>query len=196
MHDIVRGLLTGDASLGGARAALVEIQSIRYRHIGWLHDRLGWLSRGITVTEREDTQNGVLYRLKTMSHPDLDRYWTIDEYDLSPRKSLRVVYACDGNLSFAGKPRTSRRVAFRAAGSRDALQTALDDYGIRSTYTEDDRVSVISEDVGKLLELVAPPTPGSEYKWADNLTEYADIKDAVESVERDYADWGLTLLQD
>ena len=197
LHKLIRGLLASDGTLDGSRAALVEVQGTRYRHIKWLHEGLDWLSRGITVTDRPDEiTNGVIYRLRTMAHPALDQYWTTDEYDLTAPESLRVIYACDGSLSFAGVPRTSRRIVFRAEGSRDMLQSALEAHGIESTYNANDgRVSVPSDDVERLLELVAPPIPGSEYKWADNLTEYSDIKDVVESVEQDYARWSQGLLQ-
>ncbi|WP_255518511.1 hypothetical protein [Haloarcula sp. CBA1131] len=39
-------------------------------HIEWCHDKLGWFSRGIT----QDIEG--TYRLRTVSHPTLGRYWT------------------------------------------------------------------------------------------------------------------------
>jgi len=73
MHEAVVGLLVGDGSVGGRAHACIEIQSVRIEHLRYCHRQLGPLSKGITRTERPDSDRP-LYRLRTMSHPDLDRY--------------------------------------------------------------------------------------------------------------------------
>jgi hypothetical protein len=70
-HETVRGLLLGDGSLGGRESPNLRVESVRGAHIEWLHGELGWLSRGVS---RYHKDGAWVYRLQTMSHPELGEY--------------------------------------------------------------------------------------------------------------------------
>lgn len=184
LHGTVRGLLLGDGSLEADEKPVLAVTSERRPHIEWLHDQLGWLSRGITREDRGE------YRIRTMAHSDLGRYrswvnapptgWT-----LTPQPA-RIWYACDGALSWTGRDRTTRQVTFAAENDskREALVVLLNQDGFDATAW-DRRIALSSTETGRWLEWLGDPTPGSEYKWAGSLAEYRAIRDGPDS-EVDY----------
>ena len=167
-HETVRGLLLGDGSLGGRESPNLRVESVRREHIAWLHDELGWLSRGVSRFEKDGS---TVYRLTTMSHPDLARYlawrsappqsgWTLT------RQAARVWYACDGSLSAAGRGGDTPQISFAAMddGKRAALVAALDRARFAARSWER-RVGLAESAVSRWLDWLGGPTPGSEHKW-------------------------------
>ena len=69
-REIVRGLLLGDGSLEANDLAYLRCASKHLEHLQWVSDKLGWRARGVTCYSSD------IYRLRTMSHPNLGRYWT------------------------------------------------------------------------------------------------------------------------
>ena len=167
-HEMVRGLLLGDGSLGGRESPNLRVESVRREHIAWLHDELGWLSRGVSRFEKDGS---TVYRLTTMSHPDLARYlawrsappqsgWTLT------RQAARVWYACDGSLSAAGRGGDTPQISFAAMddGKRAALVAALERAGF-DPHSWDRRIGLAKSAVSRWLDWLNDPTPGSEHKW-------------------------------
>ena len=73
-----------------------------------------------------DLRSSDTYRFQTMSHPNLDRYWTWMEapstgYSLTPT-AARVWYDCDGTLRFGGSSDVPQ-VVFTATA--DAKRAAI-----------------------------------------------------------------------
>ena len=169
-HEIVRGLILGDGSLGGRETANLRVASVRRVHVEWLHDELGWLSRGITRFEHADTERWV-YRLATMAHADLGRYVAWQEappkagWELS-RPVARVWYACDGSLSWSGRETSIPQVSFAAGDDRKcaALVAALERAGFEA-HGWKRRLGLATGDVGAWFAWLGDPPPGSEHKW-------------------------------
>jgi hypothetical protein len=167
-HEIVRGLLLGDGSLGGRESPNLRVESVRRVHIAWLHGELGWLSRGVSRYSKDGT---TVYRLQTMSHPDLGQYlswcsappesgWTLT------RQAARVWYACDGSLSAAGRDGGTAQISFAAMDERKrhALVAILSRAGF-AAQSWSRRVGLPAAAVREWLEWVGEPTPGSKHKW-------------------------------
>jgi hypothetical protein len=170
-HETVRGLLLGDGSLGGRESPNLRVESVRRTHIEWLHAELGWLSRGVS---RYSKDGATVYRLQTMSHPDLGQYlawrsappqsgWRLT------RQAARVWYACDGSLSAAGRDGGTSQISFAAIDERKrhALVVALGRAGFTASSWRR-RVGLSAAAVDEWLEWIGEPTPGSEHKWRRN----------------------------
>jgi hypothetical protein len=167
-HETVRGLLLGDGSLGGRESPNLRVESVRRAHIEWLHDELGWLSRGVSRYHKDGAR---VYRLQTMSHPALGEYlswrsapprsgWTLT------RQAARVWYACDGSLSAAGRDGGTSQISFAAMDEekRHALVAALQRAGFAASSWSR-RVGLPVAAVREWLEWIGDPPPGSEHKW-------------------------------
>ncbi len=173
-HEIVRGLLLGDGTLGGRRRPSLEVQSTREPHLRWLHRQLGWLSRGITQDGR-----GV-YRLRTMSHGDLSEYesWRPtppSNWELTPQ-AARVWYACDGAVGFTSDGARAQ-ITFAASNDekRTALRRLLSQAGFQSAKW-DRRVALNRDETGDWLAWLGDPVPGSEHKWATSRAVYQRLR--------------------
>lgn len=173
-REIIRGLLLGDGSLEANDLAYLRCASKRQRHLEWLADELGWLSRGVTY-DSSDT-----YRLRTMSHPNLGRYWTWVEapstgYSLTP-VAARVWYACDGTISFGGASDVPQ-ITFAATSDakREAVAQLLTQRGFDS-MTWDRRVALPRAETKHWLDWIGEPSPGSEYKWCIDESTYREIR--------------------
>lgn len=182
LDDVIRGCLLGDGSLDNPNDGppALRISSMREAHIEWVHDQLGWLSRGVTNDSRG------AYRLRTMSHPHLGAFWTwqgtppAEGWTLS-RPIARIWYACDGSLEWPGQ---SDRPRVQWTISDEAKRTAV----LRVLREEDyepmeweRRVALPIEATDQWLEWVGPPTPGSEYKWATDRSEYEARREDVQA---------------
>jgi hypothetical protein len=116
------------------------------------------------------TVRGV-YRLQTMSHPELGGYlsWRsappASGWRLT-RQAARVWYACDGSLSAAGRDGGTSQISFAAMDERKrhALVAALGRAGFTASSWRR-RVGLSAAAVGEWLDWVGEPTPGSEHKW-------------------------------
>lgn len=177
LHEFVRGLLLGDGSVDGRKTARIEVQSRNRRLIEWMHEHLGWLSRGVTETQREGND---LYRLRTMSHPGLDRYWTWGSaipsgWELTPR-TARPWYACDGAMTFGGIDRDQRQVTLSATDDefRETAVSLLETAGY-DAEARDRRVEFRKSEIGNWLDWLGDSVPGVEHKWADSLVEYRTL---------------------
>jgi len=168
----VRGLLLGDASLEGRETPLLAVSSVREPHARWVHDQLGWLSRGIEATTHA-------YRVRTVAHPAFERYLTWTGYDGVPRtgwsltpRAARPWYACDGALSFTSDGATGQ-VTFAAEteAHQRALVRLLAGAGFAARRWER-RVALPRAATGRWLDWLGEPTPGSEHKWAKTHEEY------------------------
>lgn len=173
-REIVRGLLLGDGSLDSNKHAYLRCGSKRQRHLKWLAEELGWLSRGVTH-DSSDT-----YRLRTMGHPYLGRYWTWMEapstgYSLTP-PAARVWYACDGTISFGGASDVPQ-ITFAATGDakREAITQLLAQRGFEPMVW-DRRVALPRAKTKSWLEWLGEPSPGSEYKWCIDESEYTQLR--------------------
>jgi hypothetical protein len=176
-HETIRGCLLGDGNLDNPNDGppALRIASMREPHIGWIHDQLGWLSRGVT---RDDSG---AYRLRTMSHPDLGRYWTwqggppADGWELT-RPIARIWYACDGGLEWPGdstRPRatwTSTDDDKRAALARGLRAQGYD------PMEWDRRLALEFDATERWLDWLGAPSPGSAYKWALERAEYEELR--------------------
>ena len=167
-HETVRGLLLGDGSLGGHVSPNLRVESVRRAHIEWLHNELGWLSRGVSRYQKDGAS---VYRLQTMSHPDLGEYlsWRSAPPESGwrlTRQAARIWYACDGSLSVAGRDGGTSQISFAAMDERKrhALEAALQRAGFAARSWRR-RVGLPTAAVHKWLEWVGEPTPGSEHKW-------------------------------
>jgi hypothetical protein len=173
-REIVRGLLLGDGSLDANDLTYLRVSSTRQSHIEWLANELGWLSRGVTYDSSE------AYRLRTMSHPNLGRYWTWMEapstgYTLTPT-AARIWYACDGTLSFAGSSDVPQiTFAAKADKKRLALKDLLAHRGFDPLLWER-RVALPREQTKQWLSWLGEPTPGSEYKWCTDEPQYRQLR--------------------
>ncbi len=173
-REIVRGLLLGDGSLESNDLTYLRCGSKRQRHIEWLADELGWLARGVTY-DSSDT-----YRLRTMSHPNLGRYWTWMEapstgYTLTPT-AARVWYACDGTISFGGASDVPQ-ITFAASSDakREAIAQLLAQRGFEP-MTWDRRIALPREKTKQWLSWIGDPSPGSEYKWCTTESRYQELR--------------------
>ncbi|KAB7518806.1 hypothetical protein [Halosegnis rubeus] len=175
--EFVRGLLLGDASLEGRSTPLLAITSMREQHARWIHDELGWLSRGVEQME------GGAYRVRTVVHPRFGRYLTwsggdgvpTTGWELTPR-AARPWYACDGGFSFTSAGATGQ-VTFPAA--TDARQRALERLLGRAGFRAlrwDRRVALPRSVTQRWLDWLGEPTPGSEHKWATSKDEYEPLR--------------------
>jgi hypothetical protein len=173
-REIVRGLLLGDGSLEANDLAYLRCASKRLEHLQWVSDELGWLARGVTY-DSSDT-----YRLRTMSHPNLGRYWTWMEapstgYSLTPT-AARVWYACDGTLSFGGSSDVPQ-VVFSATADpkRAAIRQLLAQRGFQPMEWQR-RVALPREKTKPWLKWLGESTPGSEYKWCTDEATYRQLR--------------------
>lgn len=173
-REIVRGLLLGDGSLESNDLTYLRCGSKRRAHAEWLAEELGWLARGVTVDA------GDTYRLRTMSHPNLGRYWTWTEapstgYSLTPT-AARVWYACDGTISFAGASDVPQ-ITFAASSDakREAVAQLLSQRGFEP-LTWDRRVALPREQTKPWLNWIDDPAPGSEYKWCTTEEAYQNSR--------------------
>ena len=143
---------------------------MRKHHLQWLAEELGWLASGVTL------ESDAAYRLRTMSHPHFDHYWTwmdapSTEYTLTPT-AARVWYACDGTVSFGGAsdiPQLTFTVT--ADGRREALAELLAQQEFEPMVW-DRRVGLTHHQTKRWLEWIGEPTPGSEYKWCTDESAY------------------------
>jgi hypothetical protein len=83
-HETVRGLLLGDGFLGGRESPNLRVESVRGAHIEWL-------SRGVSRYHKDGTR---VYRLQTMSHPELGQYLSWRSAPPASGWTLR----CDGRV--------------------------------------------------------------------------------------------------
>ncbi len=181
-REIIRGMLLGDGSLDANEHAYLRCGSKRQPHLEWLADELGWLSRGVT-RESDDT-----YRLRTMGHPNLGRYWTwmsgpSTGYSLTPT-AARVWHACDGALSFGGSSDVPR-IAFAATSDakRDAIAQLLAQRGFQPQIW-DRRVALPRAKTKPWLNWIGDPSPGSEYKWCVDEASYRDARNSGETASQ------------
>lgn len=174
-REIVRGLLLGDGSLEANNHAYLRCSSKRQRHLEWLSEELGWLARGVTYDSSET------YRLRTMSHPNLGRYWTwmtapSTGYSLTPT-AARVWYACDGTISFGGASDVPQiTFAATADAKRQAIGQLLAQRGFQPMIW-DRRVALPREKTKPWLNWIGEPSPGSEYKWCTDEATYARMRE-------------------
>ena len=169
----IRGCPLGDGSLDAPNTGppALRISSMRRDHIEWLHDCLGWLSRGVTRDGRD------AYRLRTMSHPVFGRYWTW--HGAPPTKGWRLTrgmariwYACDGSLEWPGgstRPRVQWTISDER--KRDAIHRVLTDLGYQPMVWER-RIALPIDATEQWLAWLGSPSPGSEYKWSTEKAEY------------------------
>ncbi|EMA25703.1 hypothetical protein [Haloarcula argentinensis] len=171
-HEAIRGCLVGDGNLDNPNDGppALRIASMRRAHIEWIRDQLGWLVRGVT----RDTDGA--YRLRTLSHPTLGRYWTWTDgppADWTLTKPIaRLWYACDGGLEWPGsstQPRATWTITDDA--KRRACKQALAEQGYE-VMVWDRRLALPFEATERFLAWVGDPTPGSEHKWAEEREEY------------------------
>jgi len=171
-HEAIRGCLVGDGSLDNPNDGppALRIASMRRPHIVWVRDQLGWLVRGVT----RDTDGA--YRLRTLSHPTLGRYWTWTDgppADWTLTKPVaRLWYACDGGLEWPGSS-TQPRVTWTITNNakRRACKQALAKQGYEAMVW-DRRLALPFEATERFLAWLGDPTPGSEHKWAKEREEY------------------------
>lgn len=182
IEQVIRGLLLGDASLEGASTPLLAISSTRERHIRWVHDQLGWLSRGVEQTDRGE------YRVRTVAHEGFGRYLTWTGHNAAPSTgweltptAARCWYACDGGLSFTS-PNATGQVTLPAQTDRQqrALSRLLARVGFSAVQWER-RVALPRAETEQWLEWLGEPTPGSEYKWATSAIEYRALRKSSET---------------
>lgn len=139
-----------------------------------MHDQLGWLSRGVTVTQR---QGDDLYRLRTMSHPDLDRYWTwateVPSDWVLTRRAAQPWYACDGAISFTGRNNDQRKMTFSATDGqfRESAISLLNEAGY-DVGEWNRRIFLPKSQITNWLDWLGDPVPGVEHKWAKSPSEY------------------------
>ncbi|MBX0288724.1 hypothetical protein EGH22_20550 [Halomicroarcula sp. F28] len=182
--DIIRGCLLSDGSLDNPNDGppALRIASMRRAHIEWIHEQLGWLSRGIT---RDDSG---AYRLRTLSHPVFGRYWTwmdgppAEGWTLS-RPIARCWYACDGGLEWPG---TSTRPRAQWTITDDAKRAACKRVLREQDYDPmewERRLALSFDETECFLEWLGEPTPGSGYKWTLDRDEYERRRDLVGSVQ-------------
>jgi hypothetical protein len=161
-REIVRGLLLGDGTLEANELAYLRCASKRREHLVWLARELCWLVRGVTFDASET------YRLRTMSHSNLQRYWAwmdapATSYSLTPT-AARVWYACDGTVSFGGSSTVPQITsAAKADTKRLAIAKLLDKRGFEP-MTWDRRVALPREQTKRWLSWIGDPSPGSEYR--------------------------------
>ena len=176
-RHVVRGILLGDGSLDANTRAYLSCASNRQRHLEWLAGELGWLARGITYDASET------YRLRTMSHPTLDRYWSWMDAPSTGywlrQAAARIWYACDGTISFGGESDVPQ-ITFAATddGKRAAIAHLLDERGFQPMVWER-RVALPRAQTKPWLSWLGDPTPGSEYKWCTDEAAYRDVRERV-----------------
>jgi len=172
-HEIIRGLLLGDGNLDAPNDGppALRVASMRRPHIEWLHNQLGWLSRGIT----RDADGA--YRLRTLSHPTFGRYWTwmdnppAEGWTLT-RPIARIWYACDGGLEWPGdsdRPRAQWTITDDSKRTACAQQLHERGHGV---MVWDRRLALSFDETEDFLGWLGESTPGSEYKWALNREDY------------------------
>jgi hypothetical protein len=115
-HELLAGLLLGDASLDdpNERPAL-RIGTAKRAFAEWLYDELDWLPTSLRVETFDDPTKQPRYLVRTIAHPDFDRYrdWYVDGSVVPPAdrgptpRLVRAYHACDGCLDFgpASRPR-------------------------------------------------------------------------------------------
>ena len=173
-REIVRGLLLGDGSLEANDLAYLRCASKRLEHLQWVSAEVDWLARGVTY-DSSDT-----YRLQTMSHPNLGRYWTWREapstgYSLTPI-AARVWDACDGTLSFSGASNVPQVVFTATADAKRApITQLLAQRGFQPMEWER-RVALPCEKTKPWLEWLGKPASGIEYKWCADEATYRRLR--------------------
>jgi len=174
IHEFIQGLLLGDGSIEGKKKAMLSIDSTNRPFLEWCHNKLGFLSRGIISDDRTN-------RIRTMAHPELDRYWKFDKTDLSRDLRLtphmaRAWYVCDGSLDFGKSDRPYAAFSatdndFRARASGLVEEAGFD------TRDWDRRFVIAKDDVEDWLSWIGEPVDGLEYKWALDHNVYNYIRE-------------------
>ena len=192
-HDLVTGLLLGNAAISGnsANKHLVLVTTNR-TFAGWVFEELGWLAHGLVRVDppesTEATDREVLhrYRVRTMAHSELTPYreWYVApgkkriplHLDLPPR-SARAWYACSGGLQWHGEYDSQRSAIFSALHDERANRIAglLERAEFEPTRVGK-RVQLPPRETRAFLDWIGDPVPGVGYKWATERTVYDDLR--------------------
>jgi hypothetical protein len=179
---LLDGLVLGDASLEGAKTAKLRLETTHREFALWIHDQLGWLSRGVMQHSPGSDGTHPVYRVTTLAHPGLNDYreWWSDDVVAPPaswdpdQRSMRVWYACDGGLSFEGF-----QIQFRAVDDRRASTIARVLRGVPGDLDPaigGGRVRLRGADAVAFLDAIGEPLPGVAYKWACQQPVYRSLK--------------------
>jgi hypothetical protein len=194
-HDLVTGLLLGNAAISGnsANKHLVLVTTNR-SFATWVFEELGWLAHGLVRVDPESANAGEVtdwdvnqrYRVRTMAHPELTPYreWYSApnekripfHLDLPPR-SARAWYACSGGLQWHGDYDSQRSAVFSALDDKRASRIGglLERVEFESTRVGK-RVQLPPRETRAFLDWIGDPVPGVGYKWATKRAVYDDLQ--------------------
>ena len=202
-HDLVIGLLLGNATISGESAnKCLQLVATNRTFATWIFEELDWLADSLVRIDPpksiDQTDHAVnhRYRMRTRTHPELMTYRERGDasgekrvplhLDL-PVRSACVWYACSGELHWQDDSHPS------------AVFTALNDKHATRIAGLLERAEFEPNQVGKQVRLppcetrvfhewIADPVPGVGYKWASERTVYDDLR-REQRAER----WWLTL---
>jgi hypothetical protein len=191
-HDLVTGLLLGNAAISGNSTTkhLVLVTTNRPFAV-WIFEKLGWLAHDLVrvdpvdADKASDWEANHHYRIRTMAHPELGPYreWYVApgekriplHLDL-PLRSARAWYACSGRLRWLND-NSHRSAVFSAHDNKRATRIAglLERAEFEPTRAGK-RVQLPPRETRAFLDWIGDPVPGVGYKWAAERAVYDDLR--------------------
>lgn len=173
--EIIKGSMMGDANLEyhkGGKNPRVTISNTNKEYIQYLENVLGWLKKSVD-SKSGSFGNEKLYRLHTLSHPELKRFdWYEDGDKRYPDRlnitplSMKHWFCQDGGLEWH-KKRSNVYAKLYTKNENDRLGWLCDKItklGLEP-YPSRDSIKFTTRDTKIFLDIIAPSPLGMEYKW-------------------------------
>jgi hypothetical protein len=191
-HDLVTGLLLGDAMIGSNsnNKHLVLVTTNRSFAV-WVFKELDWLAHSLVRVDpsepTDSTEQAInhRYRVRTIDNPEFTPY--CEWYDASdekriplhldlPVQSARAWYACSGGVRWQTDD-SHRSAVFSAHDEKRATRIAglLERTEFEPTRTGK-RVQLPPRETRAFLNWIGDPVPGVGYKWAAERAVYDDFR--------------------
>ena len=190
-HDLVIGLLLGNATISGESANKhLRFVTTNRTFATWVFEELDWLADSLvrvdppkSTDQTEHTLNH-RYRVRTRDHPELTS--CCEWYDASgekrvpfhldlPARSARVWYASSGELHWQDDNHPSAGFTARDDKRANRIAGLIERAEFEPTRTGT-QVRLPPRETHVFLEWIGDPVPGVGYKWATERAVHDDLR--------------------
>lgn len=179
-HAMAAGLVLGECSVGaGDQTPVLDIRTQYPTFAVWLYENLGWLANTIH-RNTPPSHSRPEYIVRTVAHPDLDRYrrWRTGDTRPSAAETIvspytvRVWVAKTAGVGWSG-PSHSRTTRFHAeTEARHRWYGAILAHLGYEPYDSGVRFELDQSESRDLFDRSGAPVPGVGHKWLFDSDEY------------------------